>query len=72
MEINKYKLRAECLADVLTLLNSEHIGSFKMERETPFPDIKLEFSTKLNMGALQSLISRIEDGHVMAETLKKL
>lgn len=71
-KFKKYKLRAECLADILTLLKSNKIDSFKMERESMFPDIEFEFTSPLNLGGLHKLISEISDGHVMAETLKKL
>jgi hypothetical protein len=70
IEMKKYTLNAECLHDVNKLLKSKMIGSFKMSRKSPFPDINFSFESELKIDELRNIIKTISDSHVMLRTLK--
>jgi hypothetical protein len=70
----RYSFRAETARDVVTLLD-RLLGEscqFRVERwtTTPYGECHLEVTTPLTLAALRFLANGVEDGHVMAETLR--
>lgn len=68
----KYKLRAECSRDIqrfFEMVNPKQVGKFKMIGSSKFPDVELIFKSKLKLNELISILSKIEDCHVMVETI---
>lgn len=78
--MKKFKLRAECLADIITFKGSKlpgMIGAWKIENDGEgFPDVTFEFECAYPLNTLREFIEDIDDGindlHVMAETLAYL
>ncbi|MDB4945884.1 MAG: hypothetical protein JWP97_5418 [Labilithrix sp.] len=73
-----YKLRAECLEDVLKLIEriaavdaGEHI-EFHVARMHGLFDVELEISTGLEVGRILTLIEELPDAHLMQDTIKPL
>ena len=56
-----YSFRAECLVDVARAVLLLHDTD---------PDVELEMQSTLEREALAERLGRIEDGHVMVETLR--
>lgn len=79
MEIEKlpdnliaYKCRAEIATDAYSfaLNNSKHIWVFKVKRmEKGIPDVVVTFKSELSLEKLKEKMSKIEDAHVMYESL---
>lgn len=71
--LRKYKLRAECSADLGNLLQKISVQKFnaiQMNIEGAIiPDMEATFSSRLSLSEIRSALSAIEDGHVMAETV---
>lgn len=70
-DLNHFKLRAECIQDVLFLMDmlSKNLYGYKIERDF-LPDVEFEFYTNLTKDKILSILSRQEDSHVMMDTLK--
>ena len=66
----KYKLRAECLLDILKLFKTCHFPNLKIEMKAP--DCTLEFESVSGIEELKFFIKQIPDSHVMIETLAPL
>lgn len=70
-----YKLRAECLHDVLLLINKmprKNLWGIKIEQWGPFPDVEFEFKTKLTLDEIIVILMKQVDSHVMIDTLKPI
>ena len=68
--LKTYKMRAECLHDVILFLQSKRIYYFKIKKETLFPDVIITFKSSLTKKELNKILNKIEDSHVMKETLE--
>lgn len=68
--MKRFKLRAECLADVVRLIHAQGFTNGLIETHKGFPDVEFEFESNDSMSTLLSRLQRIEDGHVMLETLQ--
>ena len=70
---NKYKLRAECLADLVNFLKLT--GSIKMglviELDNKFPDCICTLETSARLDTIKKILEEVPDGHVMIQTLSK-
>lgn len=78
-----FKFRAECLHDVFEFLkeqaeydrNEGHpiITSYKIiSMNTLFPDVALEFQSLQDISVIRDILSKIQDGHVMLESVNTL
>lgn len=68
-----YKCRAEIPSEAyrFAMINSNDIWAFKVERiEKDIPDVVVSFQSKLTIEELKLRMSKIEDTHVMYESLK--
>lgn len=68
-----FKLRAECLDDVLLLLEKmreRNIWAIKIEQFGILPDVEFEFKTGLTSDEILVILMKQVDSHVMMETLK--
>jgi len=70
-DLNHFKLRAECIQDILLFMDKlgETLIGFKIERDF-FPDVEFEFFTNLTKDEILSVLSRQDDSHVMLDTLR--
>ncbi len=67
----EYKLRAECINDVVVLLaNNKEFVEINTEFKE-FGEVELEFSTKLNLNEIIEKISKQIDSHVMYQTVQE-
>ena len=68
--LNHFKLRAECVQDVLQLRERLGVSCPKMVLELGlFPDTIVDLCTWMNLDEVRKEIRMIEDGHVMLQTL---
>jgi hypothetical protein len=66
-----FKLRAECLDDVLFLCKRmPKIWGIKIEQWGPMPDVEFEFKTSLTSDEILAILKKRVDSHVMIDTLK--
>lgn len=63
-----YKLRAECLHDVLQTM--DFVDRFCITRDNGYPDVEFDFDSKLSLNEIKARLRGIEDGHVMLETVQ--
>lgn len=63
-----YKLRAECLNDVLQLIKAMPVNKYTIESELT-PDVEFTFRTECTMRDIICAMKTIPDSHVMAETV---
>jgi len=68
-----YKLRAECVQDILNFINQLVNHGIKAN----FGSIntlynELVFETKISRDEIMALIRKVEDGHVMLQTIQPL
>lgn len=70
----KYKLRAEQAKDISEFIAIAHneLAYFEMKRWEGLPDVDFEFETKLSLDKVLALLLRIDDSHVMYETVKPI
>ena len=69
--VHSYRFRAECTGDVITFMSSLRwlpIKKFSMDVSEP-PDVEVSLVTTLTLETLREILSKIEDGHVMLESL---
>jgi hypothetical protein len=69
--MEKFKMRAECLADWENVV-SEYPKSFEnveILQDKDFPDVEIVFKSKRNINQLIALLEILEDTHVMIDTL---
>lgn len=72
-----YKLRAECSDDIdklRELVDDIDIVYFKRHKigDQFISDCTIEFTTKLMLKDIRSVIAKIEDGHVMRQTVQPI
>jgi hypothetical protein len=66
-----FKLRAECLDDVLFLYkNMPKIWGIKIVQWGPMPDVEFEFKTTLTSDEILAILKKRVDSHVMIDALK--
>lgn len=66
----KYKLRAECIADVIKLMENTRLESYKIiSADARIPDVEFEFSVMLDLREIKNILLGIQDTHVMRETV---
>ena len=66
-----FKLRAECLDDVLFLYKKmPQIWGINIVQWGHMPDIEFEFKTTLTSDEILAILKKRVDGHVMIDTLK--
>jgi hypothetical protein len=68
-----YSFRAECISDVCSYLGLVG-GSFRIEecstKQDPiFPDVDVRLCVEVGLAELRRLARRVEDGHVIVESL---
>ena len=71
----KYKFRAECIHDVAQFLiqSSKVIANLNTQQDNDgFRDVIVTFDSHLELSEIMDLIEKIEDGHVMCETVKPI
>lgn len=71
MATYEYKFRAECENDIETfkIENFNRIKELRTIRWKGYPDAEFEFESDLSLDELISILNKIPDGHVMAETV---
>lgn len=71
--MNRYKMRAECSADVGRFITQVPVNSLSTNHLSisglKIPDMEVIFSTALSLDEVRLMIQGIEDGHVMLETV---
>lgn len=67
-----FKLRAECLDDVLLLIYRMPTNMWEMKilQVGQLPDVVFEFKTTLTLDEILAVLNRQVDSHVMMETLR--
>lgn len=69
----KYKLRAECLADITKFLASARfLASYKIKPLNNGIDHTLEIETEASLEKIISCIALVPDSHVMLDTIKPI
>lgn len=71
-DLNHFKLRAECLDDVLLFIHIMPINVWEMKilQMGQLPDVEFEFKTTLTLDEILAILSKQVDSHVMMETLR--
>ena len=66
-----FKLRAECLDDVLLLIKKmpKNVWGIKIVQWGPMPDVEFEFKTRLISDEIMAILRKQVDIHVMMDTL---
>lgn len=66
-----YKFRAECSYDVdqFVELFGDQIINIERHSDPEFPDVDVEFSSLKDINEVRKIMEKIEDGHVMLESL---
>ena len=74
-ESKTYSFRAECVLDVSALQTEcERAKLSTFAHITPdevFPDVEIELETDTDLEHLRSLMRKVQDGHVMVQTLRE-
>ena len=67
-----YKLRAECLDDVLLLIDKmpKNVLGMKIIQWGTMPDVEFEFKSRLSLDEILDILRKQVDSHVMMDTLK--
>lgn len=71
-DIKHFKLRAECLDDVLLFIHrmTTNFWEMKILQVGQLPDVEFEFKTTLTLDEILDILSKQVDSHVMMETLR--
>ena len=71
--VTQFKMRAECRADVARMMKVVPFRNMAiksiMAKKTMLPDVEVTFSSELSLMQVWTLLQKIPDGHVMAETI---
>lgn len=73
--MNKYKFRAECRADADIFFSKfkEGISNIKVEPIEDSPiDVYATFESKFYLATLIQVAKEVQDGHVIAQTIRPL
>jgi len=66
-----YKFRAECIGDVLQFMKkAEFRYNLKVMKTSMLPDVVVEVVTQKSLQDIISVFKKIEDSHVMIETVR--
>ena len=70
----RFKLRAECFQDVVEFINKvpKKVWQIKVEQEDFLPDMVFEFSSEMTLQEIILVLSKIQDGHVMMDTINPI
>ncbi len=70
--MKKYKLRAGCEVDIRAFIKESRydIINSKIDKDSHNP--KLEFSSELELDEIKDILRKIEDGHVMLQTIQPI
>lgn len=70
----KYKLRAECVMDILRIIEVAgiHMTYLKMVKHKDLPDTEFEFEIDLELSEIITILKNIPDSHVMYQTVKPI
>lgn len=74
--MEKFKFRAECLTDVFLFIDYCPAGSIKkiehntLEGIENCTDLEVAFESKLSLEELRQICSKIEDGHIILQTIQ--
>jgi len=72
----KYSFRAECIHDVLDYIavvaEIAKVMSLTVSQDVMFPDCDVEIVTTLSLGELQLAASRVDDAHLIQETMQSM
>lgn len=72
----KYSFRAECIHDVLDYLavvaEIAKVVSLTVSQDAMFPDCDVEIVTTLSLGELQLGATRVDDAHLIQETMRPM
>lgn len=71
-DIKHFKLRAECLDDVLLLIHKmpTNVWEMKIVQVSHLPDVVFEFKTTLTLDEILAIMNKQADSHVMMDTLR--
>lgn len=64
----EYRMRAECIADLGRALKCISVISLYVEVKL-FPDVEIAFISSMTLPELRADLAKVEDGHVMIESL---
>ena len=69
-----FKLRAECLDDVLLLIHRmpKSVWEMRIVQVSQLPDVEFEFKTNLTLDEILAILSKQVDSHVMMDTLRPI
>jgi hypothetical protein len=74
--MKQYKLRAECIHDIIILMNvldrTRIINMFIIPSSYGLPDCQFEINCEYSIEELKRCIKKVPDGHVMHETVTTL
>lgn len=71
--MNKYKLRAECLADIVKFLASARfLAKYQIKPLKNGIDHELTITTKAPLDKIIMCLRDVRDSHVMLETIKPI
>ena len=67
-----FKLRAECLNDVLLLIKKmpKNVWGIKIIQWGPMPDVDFEFKSRKTKDEIMEILKKQVDSHVMMDTLE--
>jgi len=68
----KYKLRAECMADVVQFIEIADINNTSFKRKGMTPDVEFMFNTNMSLPQIIEKIKLISDSHVMYQTVQPI
>lgn len=67
--MSRYKFRAECLHDIIQLMERVPLLNVKIVKPDIIPDCTAEITTDLSIADIKNVMREIEDSHVMIETI---
>lgn len=71
-----FSYRAECQSDVDAFIGVAKSGMVEMQilafADKAYPDVDIEITTEASKDALMDLMRRIDDAHIMRQTLRAL
>ena len=73
-DIKHFKVRAECLDDVLLFIHRMPTNMWEMKilQVGQLPDVEFEFKTTMTLDEILDILSKQVDSHVMMETLRPI
>jgi hypothetical protein len=72
----KYSFRAECIHDALdyaaVVAEIAKVMSLTVNQDAMFPDCDVEIATALSLEELQLAVSRVDDAHLIQESMRPM